>query len=147
MDDQNFNLTTLGETVVSVVHGYSVTGMVDRVLSNVVDLLKECRRVEEEGAVRRHAIDAWQRVELEKIRSDREMIEKVMTRTFDERAENFKQLFRVIDQAMESNSHEQLTLGLEAFVRVAQANPLRDLADLSKIRAGLNGDKNIKFQF
>ena len=70
-----------------------------------------------------------------------------MKKIFDERSENFKFLFQQIDVAMQSNNSDQLTSHLSVFVSIAQSSPLRDFARLSEIQLGLNGDKNIKFEF
>ena len=141
------SIISLGETAVGLVKDQTPAEIALKAADKIVNLIIECKKIEDNKNVTKYAIDAWERSEIEKIKSNREMIESIMKKIFDERSENFKFLFQQIDVAMQSNNSDQLTSHLSVFVSIAQSSPLRDFARLSEIQLGLNGDKNIKFEF
>ncbi|MCD8490299.1 MAG: hypothetical protein LRZ84_27125 [Desertifilum sp.] len=63
---------------------------------------------------------------------------KFLELSFDERAENFRQLFNVVDQAIESDNNQQLALALHSITELAKSSPFRDLANLASVQAALD---------
>ena len=61
-----------------------------------------------------------------------------LDRSFDERAENFRALFAVVDNAIASGNNEQLALTLSSITEIAKSSPFKDLANLASVRAALD---------
>jgi hypothetical protein len=119
------SMISLGETAVGLVKDQTPAEISLKVADKIVNLIIECKKIEDKKNVTKYAIDAWERTEIEKIKSNREMIESIMKKIFDERSENFKFLFQQIDMAMQSNNNDQLASHLSAFVAIAQSSPLK----------------------
>jgi hypothetical protein len=69
-----------------------------------------------------------------------------LDRSFDERAENFRALFSVVDQALASGNNDQLALTLNSITEVAKSSPFKDLANLASFQAALD-DPNHVWEF
>ena len=61
-----------------------------------------------------------------------------LDRSFDERAENFRSLFCVVDRALTAGNNEQLALALNSITEIAKSSPFKDLANLASVRAALD---------
>ena len=61
-----------------------------------------------------------------------------LDRSFDERAENFRALFSVVDKAIASGNNEQLALTLNSITEIAKSSPFKELANLASVRAALD---------
>jgi hypothetical protein len=61
-----------------------------------------------------------------------------LDRSFDERAENFRALFNVVDKAMSSGNNDQLALALNSITEIAKSNPFKELANLASVRTALD---------
>ncbi|MBE9034617.1 hypothetical protein IQ246_05635 [aff. Roholtiella sp. LEGE 12411] len=57
---------------------------------------------------------------------------------FDERAENFRALFTVVDSAITSGNNDQLAFTLNSITEIAKSSPFKDLANLASVRAALD---------
>ncbi len=82
-----------------------------------------------EERAKRQAIQAWESVQLEKIRERRDVALKNLDLSFDERAELFEKLFSLADQAIESGNSEMLASTLNSMTDIAKTNPLVNLAE------------------
>lgn len=79
---------------------------------------------------RREDIRAWERIQLDIIRAQRDFLLKALDRSFDERAENFRRLFDALDAAMVSdrdNAAAQAADTLGAITDLARTSPFKDL--------------------
>ena len=65
-------------------------------------------KVAESEQTKRREIDAWEKTTLADINAKRSLLIGYLERSFDERAENFRVLFKVVDNAMASGNNEQL---------------------------------------
>ncbi|NJO65424.1 MAG: hypothetical protein HC836_47225 [Richelia sp. RM2_1_2] len=63
--------------------------------------------------------------------------------SFDERADNFRALFGVVDNALISGDNEQLALALNSITEIAKSSPFKDLANLTSVRAALNNPDHV----
>ena len=61
-----------------------------------------------------------------------------LDRSFDERAENFRALFAVVDKAIASGNNDQLALTLNSIIEIAKSSPFKDLANLASVRSALD---------
>ena len=73
-----------------------------------------------------------------KINAQRDSLMAYLDRSFDERAENFRALFSVVDKAMSSRNNEQLALALNSITEIAKSSPFKELANLASVRAALD---------
>nr|MCM0592242.1 hypothetical protein [Gloeotrichia echinulata DEX184] len=69
-----------------------------------------------------------------------------LDRSFDQRAENFRALFAVVDSAIASGNNEQLALTLNAITEIAKFSPFKELANIASVRAALD-DPNHEWTF
>ncbi|WP_235018513.1 hypothetical protein [Tolypothrix sp. NIES-4075] len=76
----------------------------------------------------------------------RDLLIAYLDRYADERAENFRALFKVVDSAIASNNNEQLALTLNSITQIAKSSPFRELANLTSVRAALD-DPDHKWTF
>ncbi|UKO99198.1 hypothetical protein [Nostoc sp. UHCC 0870] len=102
--------------------------------------------IAEQEQTKRREIDAWKRETITKINAQRELLMAYLDRSFDERAENFRLLFAVVDSAISSGNNEQLALTLNSITEIAKSSPFKDLANLASVRAALN-DPNHEWTF
>ena len=80
------------------------------------------------------------------IEAQRDCIIQYLERSFDERSENFRRLFAVVDQAIAAGSNEQLALALHSITELAKSSPFKELANLASVEAALE-DPNYEWQF
>ncbi|WP_414753005.1 hypothetical protein [Anabaena sp. CCY 9910] len=102
--------------------------------------------IAQEEQTKRREIDAWERETITEINAQRELLMAYLDRSFDERAENFRSLFAVVDSAIASGNNEQLALALNSITDIAKSSPFKDLANLASVRAALN-DPNHEWTF
>ncbi|MCC5603311.1 hypothetical protein [Nostoc favosum] len=102
-------------------------------------------KVAEQEQTKRREIDAWENETITKINAQRELLMAYLDRSFDERAENFRALFAVVDNAMPtagyayaSGNNDQLALTLNSITEIAKSSPFKDLANLASVRAALD---------
>ncbi len=104
---------------------------------------QEYLKVVEEEQTKRDEIEAWRQTTLADISSKRELVIGYLDRSFDERSENFKSLFQIVERAISTEDNYQLSLTLDAIVELANSSPFQDLSDLSKVKAALNNPNHV----
>lgn len=97
----------------------------------------EVRKYEEAQVTARVSIAAERDVALARIQAEKDNLERYLSRSFDERAENFDRLFGVVDNALETNNMEALALGLESVIHLAASSPFKDLRSVENTAAAL----------
>lgn len=107
-------------------------------LRAVVEAYTEYKIVAEEEQTKRRAIEAWEKTKITQIKAQRDILINYLERSFDERTENFRILFRIVDQAMADGNNEQLGAALDSITKIAQSSPFKDLAYLASVRAALD---------
>jgi hypothetical protein len=107
-------------------------------LRAVVEAYTEYKIVAEEERTKRRGIEAWEKTTITQIKAQRDILIKYLERSFDERTENFRILFSIVDQAMRDGNNEQLGAALDSITKIAQSSPFKDLADLASVRAALD---------
>ncbi len=111
-------------------------------------------KIAEEEQTKRRGIQAWEKTTITKIQAQRDLLMEYLERSFDERANNFSQMFDVVDRAfakrlpwrIATGNNEQLALILDSITRLAQSSPFKDLANLTSVRAALD-DPDHEWQF
>ncbi|MBD2560009.1 MULTISPECIES: hypothetical protein [Nostoc] len=107
-------------------------------LQQMVSAYTDYLKVAEQEQTKRREIDAWENEIITKINAQRELLMAYLDRSFDERAENFRALFAVVDNAIASGNNDQLALTLNSITEIAKSSPFKDLANLASVRAALD---------
>ncbi|MEA5601430.1 hypothetical protein [Nostoc sp. UHCC 0252] len=107
-------------------------------LQQMVSACTDYLKVAEQEKTKRREIEAWENETITKINAQRELLMAYLDRSFDERAENFRALFAVVDNAIASGNNEQLALTLNSITEIAKSSPFKDLANLASVRAALD---------
>ncbi len=120
----------------------SPTECVNKVVSECAEYLK----IAEQEKTKRREIDKWERESLSRIKVQRDLLMKYLDRSFDERSENFRSLFCIVDQALLSGNNEQLAIALHAMTEIAKSSPFKEISNLTSVRTALN-DSQHKWKF
>jgi hypothetical protein len=123
----------------AVVVSKKIGAVVDpfQLLQTVVDYGDKWVTEVQRGMTERAEIGAWEQVQTEKIRAQRDVLLKALDLTFDERRENFRRLFDGLDAAMEADDAGQASAFLESITELAKESPFKDLANVEIIAADL----------
>ncbi|MGJ5674193.1 MAG: hypothetical protein ACR9NN_11380 [Nostochopsis sp.] len=95
---------------------------VQQMVTAYTDYLK----IAEQEQTKRREIEAWEKETITRINAQRELLMAYLDRSFDERAENFRALFAVVDSAIASGNNNQLALALNSIIEIAKSSPFKD---------------------
>jgi ribonucleotide reductase alpha subunit len=112
-------------------------------LKEIVSAYTEYKTIAQQEQTKRRGIEAWEKVTVANINAQREFLMAYLDRSFDERAENFRALFSVVDQALASGNNDQLALTLNSITEVAKSSPFKDLANLASFQAALDDPNHV----
>lgn len=115
-------------------------------LRDIVLAYTEYMTVAEEERTKRRGIEAWEKTTVTQIKAQCDFLIEYLNRSFDERAENFGALFRIVDQAMADGNNIQLLSALHSITELAKSSPFKELTDLASVRAALD-DPDHKWTF
>jgi len=115
-------------------------------LQQIVSAYTEYKIIAEQEQTKRREIEAWEKVTIAKINAQRDLLMAYLSRSFDERAENFRALFGVVDQAIAADNNDQLALALHSITELAKSSPFKELANLASVRAALD-DPDHEWEF
>ena len=107
-------------------------------LQQMVSAYTEYMKVAQQEQTKRREIDTWEQTTIAKISAQRNLLMAYLDRSFDERAENFRALFGVVDQAIAAGNNDQLALTLHSITEIAKSSPFKELANLASVRAALD---------
>jgi ribonucleotide reductase alpha subunit len=136
------SLKKISEQAVNVKSFVAPVDAFDRLIS----AYNEYKTIAEEERTKRAAISAWEKTRLAEIKAQRDLLIGYLEKSFDERKNNFQQLFETVDKAIANNDNQQLALSLDTIVKLAQSSPFQDLADIDNVRAKL-ADPNTVWEF
>ncbi|WIG97559.1 hypothetical protein [Myxococcus sp. SDU36] len=85
-------------------------------------------------------------VDVERIHARRDVLLDYLDRSFDERKENFRQLFERLDTAIATNNPQLTGAVLESVLKLADSSPFKALGDVSATREVLS-EKGKEWQF
>ncbi len=108
-----------------------------QVLQTVVGYADKWVAEVQRAKIERAEIAAWEQVQTDKIRAQRDVLLKALDLSFDERRENFRRLFDGLDAAMEAGDAAQAASFLESITDLAKTSPFKDLANVEIIAAEL----------
>ncbi|WP_199321884.1 hypothetical protein [Leptolyngbya sp. FACHB-321] len=109
----------------------------------IVSAYTEYKTIAQQEQTKRRSIDAWEKVTIARIDAQREFLMAYLDRSFDERAENFRAYFAVVDQAIASGNNDQLALALNSLTEIAKSSPFKDLANLASFQAALDDPNHV----
>jgi hypothetical protein len=115
-------------------------------LNTLVQAWNEYQVIAEQEKTKRRDIEAWEKVTLAKIKAQRNFLIKYLEQSFDERSENFKRLFNLVDRSLSSGDNQKLALILEEITTLAQSSPFKTFSNLSTVKAALK-DANHTWEF
>ena len=75
-------------------------------LQQIVSAYTEYKIIAEQEQTKRCEIEAWEKETIAKIGAQRDVLMAYLDRSFDERAENFRALFGVVDLAITAGNNE-----------------------------------------
>lgn len=112
-------------------------------LETIVTSYADYKKTASQEKTKRRQIQAWQEVELEKIRAQRDLFMMYLERTFDERKANFAKFFEVLDHAVETDAVDVIGKTLDSITTLAKTSPFKDIATVAQVRKVLDDpDKN-----
>ncbi|MBW3634475.1 MAG: hypothetical protein KY456_15745, partial [Chloroflexi bacterium] len=97
-------------------------GQIDplQALNNVVEAGREYLTLRENQKTKREEIDAYRVLESERIRAAERVLSEYFRQVFAERAQNFDELWRRLDEAAEQGQDARVSETLLAIVSLAQ---------------------------
>lgn len=104
-------------------------------LKMVLGAVQENHRISETEQTKRHEITAFKETELERIRSQRDVMKDYFERIFSEREKNFDNLFKAFDKGIESNNSQVIEQSLSTIIQIAEDSPLKQI---KKLKSDLN---------
>lgn len=104
----------------------------------MVSAYTEYMQIAEQEQTKRRQIQAYEQATIAKINAQRDLLMAYLDRSFDERAENFRSLFCVVERAIAAGNNEQLALALNSITEIAKSSPFKELANLTSVRAALD---------
>ncbi|MFV0142049.1 MULTISPECIES: hypothetical protein [Empedobacter] len=111
------------------------------VLKELITLAGEVEKFSEVQKTKRKEIEAQRDAYVAKINAQKVVMLAYLDRTFDERKNNFENLFKIVDHALENNNMQQLALGLDSINNLAATSPFKDLTSIQDTKNALE-DKN-----
>ena len=115
-------------------------------LQQIVSAYTEYKIIAEQEQTKRREIEAREKVIVAKINAQQDLLMAYLERSFDERAENFRSLFCVVNQAIAAGNNDQLALALHSITEIAKSCPFKELANLASVQAALD-DPNHEWAF
>ena len=97
----------------------------------------EVRKFEEAQITVRTDISARRDIALANIEAQKAALLLYLDKSFDERKESFQMFFNVIDHALENDNMQELAMGLDSVIKLAESSPFKDLHSLEATASAL----------
>jgi hypothetical protein len=94
------------------------------------DTYKDNHRVTEVETTKRVEIQEYTKIELEKIKSQRKILEQHLEGIFSERKLMINGMFDALDKGIETNNLELIQLSLASVVDIAKESPLAGIQNM-----------------
>ena len=114
------------------------------VLSEITHEYIEYKKILQQERTKREHIETWKEINLKAIEAKQDIFIKYLELSFDERKNNFKRLFKILDTAVKKEDIQTIANTLDAIVKLAQENPFKQLASEEYVR-GVLEDPTKKF--
>lgn len=127
---------------VAVMNSGDVAGAV----RDLIFMAGEVRKFEEAQSTVRLDIAAQRDITLANIEMQKTALMVYLDKSFDERKESFQMLFSVVDDALAKDNMQELAVGLEGIISLADSSPFKDLRTIEETANALT-DPNHKWDF
>ncbi len=111
-----------------------------------IKVIAGCVRDIEKEATEQVRLRMSARVDIERVHALRDVLLDYLDRSFDERRENFGQLFERLDGAIAANNVQLAGSMLDSVVKLAASSPFNALREVATTRDALN-EKGKEWQF
>jgi hypothetical protein len=135
-------LAKMQHNAVVVMNSGDVAGAV----KDLILMAGEVRKFEEAQITVRTDIAARRDIALANIEAQKTALMTYLDKSFDERKENFQKLFSVVDDALEKDNMQELAMGLESIIKLADSSPFKDLQTIEATATALT-DPNHEWDF
>lgn len=115
-------------------------------LREIVSARAEYLKISEQEQTKRRKIEEEERVQLSKIEAQTQLMMEYLTLSFDERRDNFAQLFSALDKASEAGDTVTAARVLDAIVQLGKSGPFEALSAIQGVRDTLK-DRDKQFEF
>ena len=115
------------------------------VVIQIIKAYADWRKIAKEEETKRQRISAEERMVIHQINAQRDILMTYLERSFDERRENFQQLFGVLDRAIDTGDTANVAATLGSIVELAQSSPFKDIASVQAVRNVL-ADQNSEYE-
>jgi len=113
------------------------------VLNNFISMATDVTKFTETQKTKRKEIEAKKDIIVSKIQSDKEIILEYLSRSFDERKDNFAKFFAIVDDAIAKNNMQQLAMGLDSINKLAASSPFKALANIQETKNALEDKSHV----
>ena len=115
---------TGGETDISIPEAEILRCITD-IANEIVKSVKEYEIAMEQERTKRYAVRAHKEVLLEKIQAQKEIIEKIIDKTFDERSKVLYELIKRLDVGIQEDNEKLISLTIGGIVGIVQSTPFK----------------------
>jgi len=126
-------LIRLQHDAVEILSSGDVVGAV----KELVLMAGEVRKFEEAQITVRTDIAARRDIAIANIETQKAALLAYLDKSFDERKEDFQALFSVVDDALKKDNMQQLAMGLESVIKLAESSPFKDLRTVEETATAL----------
>lgn len=112
-------------------------------LHEICQAYTEYAIVAEQEKTKRRAIEAWETEAIARIETQRDVMLRYLERSFDERAKQFDNLFKLADRALSEKDNKALSEILESIQTVATHSPLQALSSVESVQAALDDPEHL----
>lgn len=126
----------------SFMNATNPVGLVSNLISTIGDVQKFC----EVEKTKRCEIEKEKTIAVKTIEEQTKIFMTYLEKSFDERKENFQELFTRVDSAIKAENTEMLAYLLDSINKLAAASPFKDLANLNNVQNKLQ-DKSAEWNF
>ncbi len=100
--------------------------------SQLIDAWQNVKTVKEQEATKREFIRANRDVALARIKSQREILELYLTKTFKERKAVIENSFRILDEGIASGNDKAIDAAMTMIVNTVQTSPLQGVKEIMR---------------
>ncbi len=123
-------------------NSFDMNNAVDKV-ADMYDKYTNLQRHREEHITKREAIASNERMTIERIRAQRDIIKDYLDDSFRERRIYSDKWFSELDKAIETNNLELMDRSCNAIMDMGRNNPLSHIAQIEKSRKFLESNEEI----
>ncbi len=138
----------LNSGIVSKMTGEAGKNLVSKInpmetINQLYSMYSEYKQVVQHEKTVRDGIEADKKVSIERIQAQRDIIMTYLDKSFDERKDNFKKFFDVLDNALEKEQIDIVVKTLDSITVLAKSSPFKDIASIVQVKKMIDNDEPI----